>query len=134
MVCRYQSRSPQLPSVIQIIRKDTGFHFQAFYLLTTSCSSLRIQLRGHFLQKNSLSAWEASLSFCNLFISPKEAGEQDSMRQAIMHDCNNLYAKWFQSCPTLCDPLCSSVHGILQARIREWVAISYSRGSPFALH
>ena len=34
-----------------------------------------------------------------------------------------------QSCPTLCDPMdCSpagsSVHGILQARIMEWVAIS----------
>ena len=39
-----------------------------------------------------------------------------------------------QSCPTLCDPKdcslpMSSVHGILQARILEWVAISYSRGS-----
>ena len=39
-----------------------------------------------------------------------------------------------QSCPTLRDPLdCSppgsSVHGILQARILEWVAISFSRGS-----
>ena len=37
-----------------------------------------------------------------------------------------------QSCPTLCDPMnCSlpgsSVHGILQARILEWVAISFSR-------
>ena len=36
-----------------------------------------------------------------------------------------------QSCPTLCDPVdCSppgsSVHGILQARILEWVAISFS--------
>ena len=36
--------------------------------------------------------------------------------------------------PTLCDPLGynlpgSSVHGILQARILEWVAISFSRGS-----
>ena len=30
-----------------------------------------------------------------------------------------------QSCLTLCDP----VHGIFQARILEWVAISYSRGS-----
>ena len=34
-----------------------------------------------------------------------------------------------QSCPTLCDPMGysppgSSVHGILQARILEWVAIS----------
>ena len=39
-----------------------------------------------------------------------------------------------QSCPTLCDPTdCSlpgsSVHGILWARILEWVAISFSRGS-----
>ena len=39
-----------------------------------------------------------------------------------------------QSCPTLCypidcSPLGSSIHGILQARILEWVAISFSRGS-----
>ena len=39
-----------------------------------------------------------------------------------------------QSCPTLCNPMdCSpqdaSVHGIFQARILEWVAISSSRGS-----
>ena len=42
-----------------------------------------------------------------------------------------------QSCPTLCDlmdcspPGSSSVHGILQARILEWVVISFSwRSSP----
>ena len=39
-----------------------------------------------------------------------------------------------QSCLTLCDPVdCSlqgsSVHGIFQARVLEWVAISFSRGS-----
>ena len=39
-----------------------------------------------------------------------------------------------QSCPTLCDhmiysPPCSSVHGILQARVLEWIAMSSSRGS-----
>ena len=39
-----------------------------------------------------------------------------------------------QSCPALCDPVdCSppgfSVHGILQVRILEWEAISFSRGS-----
>ena len=48
--------------------------------------------------------------------------------------------KWYkwsevaQSCPTLCDPMdCSlphsSIHGIFQARVLEWVAISFSRGS-----
>ena len=39
-----------------------------------------------------------------------------------------------QSCPTLCSPMDYSlsgffVHGIFQARILEWVAIPYSRGS-----
>ena len=39
-----------------------------------------------------------------------------------------------QSCPTLCDPMdCSlsgsSIHGIFQARVLEWIAISFSRGS-----
>ena len=34
-----------------------------------------------------------------------------------------------QSCPTLCDPVDYTVHGILQARILEWVAFPFSRGS-----
>ena len=43
-------------------------------------------------------------------------------------------AKSLQLCPTLCNPMhCSlpgsSVHGILQARVLEWVAISFSRVS-----
>ena len=47
-----------------------------------------------------------------------------------MHACAHL----LQSCPTLCDPMdCSlpgsSVHGISQARILEWVAMPSSRGS-----
>ena len=33
-----------------------------------------------------------------------------------------------QSCPTLWDPMDYTVHGILQARILEWVAIPFSRG------
>ena len=45
-----------------------------------------------------------------------------------------LYAKLLQSCPTLCNAMdcslsVSSVHGIFQARILEWVAFSFSRGS-----
>ena len=34
-----------------------------------------------------------------------------------------------QSCRTLCDPMAYTVHGILQARILEWVAFPFSRGS-----
>ena len=36
--------------------------------------------------------------------------------------------KFTQSCPTLCNPMGYTVHGILQARILEWVAFPYSTG------
>ena len=39
-----------------------------------------------------------------------------------------------QSCPTVCDPCTITVHGILQARILEWVAIPFSRGSSQPRH
>ena len=35
-----------------------------------------------------------------------------------------------QLCPTLCDPMVFTVHGILQARILEWVAFPFSRDFP----
>ena len=35
-----------------------------------------------------------------------------------------------QACPPLCDPVGSTVHGTLQARMLEWVAVPFSRGSP----
>ena len=40
-----------------------------------------------------------------------------------------LLVKVAQSCPTLCSPMDYTVHGILQARILEWVAFSFSRRS-----
>ena len=48
--------------------------------------------------------------------------------------CVCVHAKSIQLCLTLCDPLDyslpdSSLHGILQARILEWVAMPSSRGS-----
>ena len=48
-----------------------------------------------------------------------------------LYGWNAAAAKSLQSCPTLCDPMDgsppgSSVPGIFQARIPEWVAISFS--------
>ena len=67
-----------------------------------------------------------SLSRVWLFVTPWTAACQASLRKEE--------SEVAQSCPTLCDamdcsPPVSSVHGILQARILEWVAISFSRGS-----
>ena len=55
--------------------------------------------------------------------------------QKNIYFCFIEYAKAFdcvkvtQSCPTLCDPMHHTVHKILQARILEWVAFPFSRGS-----
>ena len=53
----------------------------------------------------------------------------------IVRENTCVPVKLLQSCPALCDPMdCSppgsSVHGILQARILEWVPMPFSRGSP----
>ena len=52
----------------------------------------------------------------------------------ILYTLHTVLVKVTQSCPTLCShvdcsPPRSSVHGILQARILEWIAISFSRRS-----
>ena len=64
----------------------------------------------------------------------EEVAAERSYRQG---HCYRLNGKWVLvavSCLTLCDPMnCSlpgsSVHGVLQARILEWVAIPFSRAS-----
>ena len=40
-----------------------------------------------------------------------------------------MKVKVIQSCLTLCDSMSYTVHGILQARILEWVAFPFSRGT-----
>ena len=40
-----------------------------------------------------------------------------------------MKVKVAQSCPTLCDPMDYTVHGLLQARILEWVAFPFYRRS-----
>ena len=54
--------------------------------------------------------------------------------QDLSAEKNKMKVLVTQMCLTLCNPMdCSppgsSVHGILQARILEWVAISFSMGS-----
>ena len=58
----------------------------------------------------------------------QEAGQAFCMLKMVTSESESEVA---QSCPTLWDPVdCSppgsSVHGILQARMMEWIAISFS--------
>ena len=48
---------------------------------------------------------------------------------ALIRTCRWMKMKVAQSCLTLCNPMDYTVHGILQARILEWVAFPFSRGS-----
>ena len=49
--------------------------------------------------------------------------------EGLGYTIRTVKVKVAQSCPTVCDPMDYTVHGILQARILEWVAFPFSRGS-----
>ena len=76
-------------------------------------------------------SWAVSPPNCGAESCPKSGHYQDLSRVSF-EEC--MCAKSLQSCLTLCSPMdCSlpgsSVQGILQARILEWVAMPSSRGS-----
>ena len=52
-----------------------------------------------------------------------------SILYQLSHKGSPMKVKVAQSCLTLCDPMDDTVHGIAQARILEWVAFPFSRGS-----
>ena len=79
--------------------------------------------------------------------SPSTVILETTKRKSVTAFTFSLYLPWSdldamvlcvlvtQLCPTLCNPMeCSppgsSVHGILQARILEWIGIPFSRASP----
>ena len=65
--------------------------------------------------------WDVPCTACPIFPTP--------CRRAAVSPGPGLKVTVTQLCPTLCDPMDYTVHGILQARILEWVAVPFSRGS-----
>ena len=47
----------------------------------------------------------------------------------MLHSESEVKVKVAQACPALFDPMDHTVDGILQARIMEWAAFPFSRGS-----
>ena len=107
-------------------------------LLTLSFSFLMCYIIG-FLKKTSvfeqrvllLKVWNSGWS-CTREDDCHKIGSQNIFR--IINEIKAYLCSVSQSCciictPVDCSPSGSSVHGISQARILEWVAISYSRGS-----
>ena len=85
--------------------------------------------------KHYLLEWDSEISFV---VCEKQVQGQ-ICEKSVVRVLQYITLKWSQvtqSCPTLCNPVdCSppgsSIHGVLQARILEWVAISFSNISPY---
>ena len=59
--------------------------------------------------------------------------QQQIYPHLVAPSCLKVKMKVAQSCPTIFDPMDYTVHGIFQARILEWVAFPFSRGSFWSL-
>ena len=108
----------------------SGFSFLLCQRLSkTKTSKQKLGISGALNFKSFL-AWPTLCSQNWEGGSVKNSAFWDIYRKDLCYYC--LVSK---SCLTLCDPMhctppdSSSVHGILQTRILEWVAISFSRGS-----
>ena len=91
------------------------------YLEFTVCG-LGTQMR-HFLTSNLQVSTIILTHHCQL----KTLQEERVYMQVFSTSLSEV--KVTQSCPTLCDPMDYAVHGTLQAKILEWVAFPFSRGS-----
>ena len=72
--------------------------------------------------------------WCQILFNPMDSGADSLLPEPPKISCPcPSESEVTQSCPPLCDPTdCSlrgfSIHGIFQARVPEWVAISFARG------
>ena len=64
----------------------------------------------------------------NLFSTHQLTGHTSPLLAPLL-DLARGKVKVARLCPTVCDPVDYIIHGILQARILEWVAVPFSRGS-----
>ena len=70
-----------------------------------------------------------ALTSINMTSFPHTVSDNDFQFLVGKFSLLNHKLKAIQSCLTLCNPMDYTVHGILQARILEWGAFSFSRGS-----
>ena len=84
-------------------------------------------------RKDILSKWHSIIKYMTLAQNLWRAWDLAMRMGEPAYLCTDIWVKWkvkvVQSCPTLCDPMDYTVHGILPARILEWVAVPFSRGS-----
>ena len=98
----------------------------------THCNAMDCSLLAPLSMEFSRQEYCSGLSFSslgNLLSSGIEPWSPALQADSFTIWATSLNVKVTQSCPTLCDPMDYAVHGILQARILEWIAVPFSRGS-----
>ena len=85
----------------------------------------RLVLQPHPVSHGTLALWSMTkglwLNKCGIVAGPHLSDIPDTLKWCEV--------KIAQLCPTLCDPMNYTVHGILHIRILEWVAFPFSRRS-----
>ena len=115
-----------LPFIMPGKRQPPAFVLAVFWARNTDIHSAFIFF---MFAQNSPLQWRPLLSYELLILLPS------SNSSPMTHTTSqHTESEGAQLCPTLCDPMdCSppgsSSHGLFQARILEWVAISFFRGS-----
>ena len=82
--------------------------------------------------KEMQETWVQSLGLEDPLEEDPKGRKQSDMAEVTEHIRilnMSVKVKVTQLCPALCDPMDYTVHEILQARILEWVAFPFSRGS-----
>ena len=112
---------------------------KSFHLCLTLCDPMDCSLPGSSSMGFSKQEYWSGLPCPSPGDLPDPGIEPESSAAPALQADSLLLSHWVsevtQSCLTLCNPMdcsnlpCSSVHGIFQARVLEWVAISFSRGS-----
>ena len=107
--------------------------FHAFHLFVSGTKSL-VKFLSMCNQQYHTQVKKKNYIYSSKINKPKKGNK--IIRQLLQYYvcvCVSVYVLVVQSCPTLCNPMdCSwpgsSIHGILQARILEWVVMPFSRG------
>ena len=139
--------SSQLPKLYhRNLQASKSLHipYQSQGILCLVWKELRKLLFWHFLSSSKYfvfakaNVWNSkakSWSICSLHSAVSTFCRDNGREVWSIGTCmRRSESEVAQSCPTLLDPVdCSlpgsSIHGIFQARILEWIAISFSRGS-----
>ena len=110
--------------------RDWAFRCSAFNMNTDFLFCDVFKMFNHITETHgNFCCAQFYVSHRNINLSAGQCGDSRSLYDRPLLEGWKMKVKVPQLCPTLCNPMDYTVHGVLQARILEWVAFPVSRGS-----